>query len=105
MNRFCWQVDCVAVNEALQIVFILKFERSTDSDKDKRFPEVKESETNDHESIIGALKTDFLIHSPKTPRAYERQGRLLEGEVMIAYQQVVLSTQEVATFKTSPSLP
>jgi len=45
----------VAINEALQIVYILEFKRSTD--RDEGFLEVKEAEANEqHKSIIGALK-------------------------------------------------
>ena len=47
--------DGVAINEALQIEYILEFRRSTDSDEG--FLEVKEAEPNEqHKSIIGALK-------------------------------------------------
>jgi len=43
------------MNEALQIVYILEFKRSTD--RDKGFLEVKKEEANEqHKSIIGALK-------------------------------------------------
>jgi len=48
--------DGVAINEALQIVYILEFQRSTD--RDERFLEVKFAEANEqHKSIIGALKS------------------------------------------------
>ena len=56
VNRF-WgtRPDGVAINEALQIVYMLEFKRSTD--RDKRFLEVKKAEANEqHKSIIGALK-------------------------------------------------
>ena len=56
VNRF-WgtRPDGVAINEALQILFILEFKRSTD--RDEGFLEVKEAEANEqHKSIIGALK-------------------------------------------------
>ena len=56
VNRF-WgrRPDGVAINEALQIVYILEFKRSTD--RDEGFLEVKEAEANEqHKSIIGALK-------------------------------------------------
>ena len=50
-----WGLDAVAINEALKIVYILEFKRSTD--KDKGFLEVKDAEANEqHKSIIGALK-------------------------------------------------
>jgi len=49
--------DGVAINEALQIEYILEFRRSTDSDEGPGFLEVKEAEANEqHKSIIGALK-------------------------------------------------
>ena len=45
----------VAINEALLIVYILEFKRSTD--RDEGFLEVKEEEANEqHEGVIGALK-------------------------------------------------
>ena len=45
----------VAINEALQIVYLLEFKRSTDSDEG--FLKVKEAAANEqHKSIIGALK-------------------------------------------------
>ena len=45
----------VAINEALHIVYILEFKRSTD--KDERFLEVNEAKANEqHKIIIGALK-------------------------------------------------
>ena len=47
----------VAINEAVQIVHILGFKRSTD--KDEGFLEVKQAEANEHwkhKSIIGALR-------------------------------------------------
>jgi len=56
VNRF-WgrRLDGVAINEALLIVYILEFKRSTD--RDEGFLEVKEAEANEqHESVIGALK-------------------------------------------------
>jgi len=55
-NRFCCRrLDGVAINEALQIVYILQFKRSTD--RDEGFLEVRESKPNEHhKSIIGALK-------------------------------------------------
>jgi len=56
VNRF-WgrRPDGVAINEALQIVYILELKRSTD--RDEGFIEVKEAEENEqHKSIIGALK-------------------------------------------------
>ena len=47
--------DGVASNEALQIVYILEFKRSTD--RDEGFLRVKEAEAHEqHKSIIGALK-------------------------------------------------
>jgi len=47
--------DGVAINEALQIVYILEFKQSTD--RDEGFLEVKKAEANEqHKSIIGALK-------------------------------------------------
>jgi len=55
-NR-CWgrRPDGVAINEDMQIVYILEFKRSTD--KDKEFLEVKDAEANElHKSIISALK-------------------------------------------------
>jgi len=46
--------DGVAINEALQIAYILEFKRSTD--RDEGFLEVKEAEASEqHKSIIGAL--------------------------------------------------
>jgi len=56
VNRF-WgrRPDGVAINEALKIVYILEFKRSTD--RDEGFLEVKDAEANaQHRSIIGALK-------------------------------------------------
>jgi len=56
VNRF-WgrRPDGVAINEALQIVYILEFKWSTD--RDEGFLEVKDAEANEqHKSIIGALK-------------------------------------------------
>jgi len=56
VNRF-WgrRPDGVAINEALKIVYILKFKRSTD--RDEGFLEVKDTEANEqHKSIIGTLK-------------------------------------------------
>ena len=55
-NRF-WgrRPDGVAINEALQIVYILDSKRSTG--RDEGFLEVKEAESNErHKSIIGALR-------------------------------------------------
>jgi len=47
--------DGVAINEALEIAYILKFKQSTD--KDEEFLEVQDAEANEqHKSIIGALK-------------------------------------------------
>jgi len=47
--------DGVAINEALKIVYILEFKRSTDGDGG--FLEVKDAEANEqHKSIIGAFK-------------------------------------------------
>jgi len=57
VNRF-WgrQLDGVAINEALNIVYILEFERSTD--RDEGFLEVKSAEANEqHKTIIVALKS------------------------------------------------
>jgi len=49
------QPDGVAINEALKIVQILEFKRSTD--RDEGFLEVEDVEANEqHKSIIGALK-------------------------------------------------
>jgi len=56
VNRF-WgkRQDGFAINEALQIVYILEFKRSTD--RDEGFLEVKEAEANEqHKIIIGALR-------------------------------------------------
>ena len=51
--------DGVAINEALQIVYILEFKRSTD--RDEGFLEVKEVEANkQHQSIISALRAGAL---------------------------------------------
>jgi len=48
-------LDRVAINEALQIVYILELKRSTD--RDEGFLEVKDAEANEqYKSIIGALK-------------------------------------------------
>jgi len=46
--------DGVAINKALQIVYILEFKRSID--KDHGFPEVKEAEANEQHKSIGALR-------------------------------------------------
>jgi len=47
--------DGVAINEALKIVYILEFKRSTDTDEG--FLEVKDVKANEqHQSIMGALK-------------------------------------------------
>jgi len=54
VNRF-WgrRPDGAAINEALKIVHILEFKRSTD--RDEGFLEVKDAEANEqHNSIIGA---------------------------------------------------
>jgi len=49
------RTDGVAINEALQIVYILEFKRSTD--RDEGFLEVKEAEANEQrKSISSALK-------------------------------------------------
>jgi len=49
------RLDGVAINEALQIVYMLEFKRSTD--RDEGFLKVKEAEANEqHKSIISALK-------------------------------------------------
>jgi len=56
VNRF-WgrRPDGIAINEALQIEYILEFQQSTD--RDEWFLEVKEAEANEqHKSIIDALK-------------------------------------------------
>jgi len=56
VNRF-WgrRLDGVAINEALQIVYMLECKWSTD--RDEGFLEVKEAAANEqHKSIIGALK-------------------------------------------------
>jgi len=56
VNQF-WgrRPDGVAINEALQIVYILDSKRSTG--RDDGFLEVKEAESNErHKSIIGALR-------------------------------------------------
>jgi len=56
VNRF-WgrRPDGVAINEALKIVYILEFKRSTD--RGEGFLEVKDAEANEqHKSIISALK-------------------------------------------------
>jgi len=51
----CRRLDGVAINEALKIVYILEFKRSTD--RDEGFLEVKDAEAHEqHKSIIGALK-------------------------------------------------
>ena len=51
--------DGVAINEALQIVYILEFKRS--QDRDKGYLEVKEAEANVlHKSIISALRAAAL---------------------------------------------
>jgi len=47
--------DGDAINEDMQMVYVLEFQRSTD--RDEEFLEVKEAEANEqHKSIIGALK-------------------------------------------------
>ena len=49
----------VAINEALKIIYILEFKRSTD--RDDGFLEVKDAKVNEqHKSIIGALKVAAL---------------------------------------------
>jgi len=56
VNRF-WgrRLDGVAINEALKIVFVLEFKRSTD--RDEGFLEVKDAEANEQQKrIIRALK-------------------------------------------------
>jgi len=56
VNRF-WgrRLDGVAINEALKIVHIFEFKRSTD--RDEGFLEVKDAEANEqYKSIISALK-------------------------------------------------
>ena len=60
INRF-WgrRPDGVAINNALQIVYILEFKRSTH--RDQRFLEVKEAEANEqYKNIIGALTTKLI---------------------------------------------
>jgi len=55
VNRFWGKRDGFSINEALQIVYILEFKRSTD--RDEGFLEVKEAEANEqHKIIIGALR-------------------------------------------------
>jgi len=46
--------DGVAINKALQIVYILEFKRSID--KKDGFSEVKEAEANEQHKSIGALR-------------------------------------------------
>jgi len=56
VNRF-WdrRPDGVAINEVLQIIYMLESKQSTD--RDEGFLEVKEAEANQqHKSIISALK-------------------------------------------------
>jgi len=49
------QPDGVAINEDMQIVYILEFQQLTD--RDEGFLEVKEAEANEqYKRIIGALK-------------------------------------------------
>ena len=60
VNRF-WgrRPDGVATNEALKIVYVLEFKRSTE--RDEGFLEVKDTEASEqHKSIIGALKAAAL---------------------------------------------
>jgi len=60
VNRF-WgrRPDEVAINEALKIVYMLEFKRSTD--REEGFLEVKDAGSNEqHKSIIGALKAAAL---------------------------------------------
>ena len=60
VNRF-WgrRPDGFAINEALQIGYILEFKLATG--RDEWFIEVKEAEANEqHKSIIGALKAAAL---------------------------------------------
>jgi len=60
VNRF-WgrRPDGVAIYEALKMVYIFEFKRSTD--RDVWFLEVKDAEANEqHKSIIGALKAAAL---------------------------------------------
>jgi len=97
--------DGFAINEALQIGYILEFKRSTD--RDEEFLEVKEAEANEqHKSIIGALKAaapeferiNFVVGKhgcdigmrsaqlgdcvlpPAGARRYEANHRGIEGE-------------------------
>ena len=55
VNRFwCRRPDGVAINEDMQIMYILEFEWSTD--RDKGFQEAEKAEANEqHQSIISAL--------------------------------------------------
>jgi len=60
VNRFWGRPpDGVAINEALKIVYLLEFKRSTD--RDERFLEEKVAEASEqHKSIISALKAVAL---------------------------------------------
>jgi hypothetical protein len=63
--------DGVAINEALKIVYILEFKRSTD--RDEGFLEVKDAEANEqHKSIIGALKAAALLKAAAPEWEFEQ---------------------------------
>ena len=59
-ESFFWgrRPDGVAINEALQIVYMLEFKRSTD--RDEGFLQVKEAEAND-------VTADRLLKATSTP--------------------------------------
>jgi len=66
--------DGFAINEDLQVEYILEFARSTD--RDERFIEVKEAEANhdeQHKSIMGVLKA-------ATPKWEIEQINLVVGD-------------------------
>jgi len=69
VNRF-WdrRPDGVAINEALQIGYILEFKRSTD--RDEGFLEVKEAEANHHRSSTNAssVRSKLLLRSGNLSR-------------------------------------
>ena len=62
VNRFWGRPQATGwgrINEALQIINVLEFKRSTD--RDEEFPEVKEAEANEQKKkIIGALRAAAL---------------------------------------------
>jgi len=79
VNRF-WgrRPGGVAINEALKIVCILEFKRSTDMDEG--FLKVKNAEANEqHKSIIGALKKRAGFESVEDPLLYRSTGFVIRA--------------------------